>query len=90
MLTVIFQQFLTSASGASAYLPALLQPGGGAAGAARRGPQEPPAAQQAQPGPRQAPGGHLELTETPPGRHAAPNAAGGGERVGLAEPTAGR
>lgn len=70
------------------HLSALLGTGGCAAGAAGCGSQQPTAAQQAQPGTRQAPGGHLELTEAPPGRHAAPNTASGGERVRLAEPAA--
>ena len=70
------------------HLSPLLGTGGCAAGAARCGSQQPPAAQQAQPGTRQAPGGHLELAEAPPGRHAAPDTASGGERVGLAEAAA--
>lgn len=70
------------------HLPPLLGACGCAAGAARCGSQEPPAAQQAQPGTWQAPGGHLELAKAPPGRQAAPNTASGGERVGLAKTAA--
>lgn len=70
------------------HLPPLLGASGCAAGAARCGSQEPPAAKQAQAGTWQAPGGHLKLAKAPPGRHAAPNTASGGERVGLAETAA--
>lgn len=70
------------------HLSALLGAGGGAAGAAGRRAQEPSAAQQSQAGTWQTPGGHLELAEAPPGRHAGPEAAGGGQGVGLAETAA--
>lgn len=70
------------------HLSALLGTGGCAAGAAGRGSQQPPAAQQVQPGPRQTPRGHLKLAQAPSGRHAAPNTASGGERIGLAKTAA--
>lgn len=70
------------------HMSSLLGTGGCAAGATRCGSQQPPAAQQAQPGTRQTPGGHLELVKAPPGWHTAPNTASGRERVGLAKAAA--
>lgn len=71
------------------HVSALLQTGGRAAGATRRGSQQTPTSQQTQPGSWQAFGGHLELVEAPSGRDAAHHTASGGERVGLPEPAAG-
>ena len=86
--TFLFSLFVCSHPAALTHLSPLLGTGRRAAGAARCGSQQPPASQQAQPGTRQTPGGHLELAKAPPDRHAAPNTASGGERVGLTKTAA--